>query len=98
MRSHPYIGFTGSYIQFLKIVNMLMMTPEGNEPDLKYFHVPNTAFIAKNLASFITLLITQLANTWALAIFISEALIIDVVIALTIIPLLIYLNQNMYLI
>jgi predicted RND superfamily exporter protein len=49
MRSHPYIGFTGSYIQFLKIVNMLMMTPEGQEPDLKYFHVPNNKFIAANM-------------------------------------------------
>ncbi|MDC9714273.1 MAG: MMPL family transporter, partial [Gammaproteobacteria bacterium] len=49
MRAHPNIGFTGSYIQFLKIVNMLMMTPEGQEPDLKYFHVPNAAFISKNM-------------------------------------------------
>jgi len=49
MRAHPNIGFTGSYIQFLKIVNMLMMTPEGEEPNLKYFHVPNTAFIEKNM-------------------------------------------------
>uniref|UniRef100_UPI002604F69A MMPL family transporter n=1 Tax=Candidatus Thioglobus sp. TaxID=2026721 RepID=UPI002604F69A len=49
MRAHPNIGFTGSYIQFLKIVNMLMMTPEGEEPNLKYFHVPNTAFIENNM-------------------------------------------------
>jgi len=49
MRAHPNIGFTGSYIQFMKIVNMLMMTPPGQEPDLKYFHVPNTEFISKNL-------------------------------------------------
>ncbi|MDC0390242.1 MMPL family transporter [Candidatus Thioglobus sp.] len=49
MRSHPNIGFTGSYIQFLKIVNMLMMTPEGQEPNLKYFHVPNEAFISQNM-------------------------------------------------
>lgn len=48
MRAHPYIGFTGSYVQFLKIVNMLMMTPSG-EPDLRYFHVPNDDFIAKNM-------------------------------------------------
>lgn len=49
MRAHPNIGFTGSYIQFMKIVNMLMMTPEGQEPNLKYFHVPNAAFIAQNM-------------------------------------------------
>lgn len=49
MRAHPNIGFTGSYIQFLKIVNMLMMTPPGQEPNLKYFHVPNADFIANNI-------------------------------------------------
>ncbi|SMN01845.1 FIG005548: transport protein [uncultured Candidatus Thioglobus sp.] len=49
MRAHPNIGFTGSYIQFLKIVNMLMMTPPGEEPNLKYFHVPNAQFIANNM-------------------------------------------------
>ena len=49
MRAHPNIGFTGSYIQFMKIVNMLMMTPEGQEPNLKYFHVPNAEFIANNM-------------------------------------------------
>lgn len=49
MRAHPNIGFTGSYIQFLKIVNMLMVTPEGQEPDLKYFRVPNDEFIANNM-------------------------------------------------
>ncbi len=49
MRAHPNIGFTGSYIQFMKIVNMLMMTPEGQEPDLKYFHIPNEEFISKNM-------------------------------------------------
>jgi predicted RND superfamily exporter protein len=49
MRSHPHIGFTGSYVQFLKIVNMLMMTPSGGEPNLKYFRVPNTEFISNNM-------------------------------------------------
>jgi len=49
MRAHPNIGFTGSYIQFIKMVNMLMMTPEGQEPDLKYFHIPNKEFISNNM-------------------------------------------------
>lgn len=48
------------------------------------------------LASFIPLLMTQLANTWALGVFISEALIIDVVLALTILPLLIYAFKPKY--
>jgi len=54
------------------------------------------ASIVVLLASFIPLLMTQLANTWALGIFISEALIIDVVIALTIIPLLVYIFKPKY--
>jgi predicted RND superfamily exporter protein len=49
MRSHPNIGFTGSYVQFVKIVNMLMMTPPSKEPDLKYFHIPNAEFISQNM-------------------------------------------------
>jgi len=49
MRSHPDIGFTGSYIQFMKIVNMLMSTKIGEEPSLDNFHVPNQAFIDANL-------------------------------------------------
>jgi predicted RND superfamily exporter protein len=54
------------------------------------------ASIVVLLASFIPLLMTQLANTWALGIFISEALIIDVVLALTIIPLLVYAFKPKY--
>jgi len=49
MRSHPDIGFTGSYIQFMKIVNMLMSTEIGDEPDLANFTVPNDAFINANI-------------------------------------------------
>jgi predicted RND superfamily exporter protein len=48
------------------------------------------------IASFIPLLMTQLANTWALGVFISEALIIDVVLALTIIPLMVYIFKPKY--
>jgi predicted RND superfamily exporter protein len=54
------------------------------------------ASIVVLIASFIPLLMTQLANTWALGVFISEALIIDVVLALTIIPLLIYIFKPKY--
>lgn len=52
MRAHPNIGFTGSYVQFLKIVNMLMMTPEGSDPDLALFHVPSKQFIANNMSVY----------------------------------------------
>jgi predicted RND superfamily exporter protein len=54
------------------------------------------ASIVVLLASFIPLLMTQLANTWALGVFISQALIIDVVLALTIIPILIYVFKPKY--
>jgi len=54
------------------------------------------ASIVVLIASFIPLLMTQLANTWALGVFISEALIIDVVLALTIIPLLVYIFKPKY--
>ena len=40
------------------------------------------------LGSFIPLISTHLANTWGLGIFIGEALIIDVITALTLLPLL----------
>jgi hypothetical protein len=39
---------------------------------------------------------TQLANTWALGIFISQALVIDMVIALTIIPIMVYVFKPKY--
>ncbi len=40
MREHPYIGFTGSYIQFVKLVNMLLTSPLGEDPDKSLFHIP----------------------------------------------------------
>ena len=37
MRAHPYIGFTGSYIQYMKLVNMLLVSPE-NAPSGPGYH------------------------------------------------------------
>lgn len=51
MRSHPNIGFTGSYVQYLKMTNMLMMTEEGEEPDMALFRIPSEKFI-KNTAVY----------------------------------------------
>ncbi|MEN8131373.1 MAG: MMPL family transporter [Pseudomonadota bacterium] len=42
------------------------------------------------LGSFIPLLSTDLANTWGLGIYIGQALLIDVVTALTLLPLMVY--------
>jgi len=48
------------------------------------------------LGSFIPLVGTDLANTWGLAVFIGEALLIDVVTALMILPLLVYIFKPKY--
>jgi len=48
------------------------------------------------LGSFIPLVGTDLANTWGLAVFIGEALLIDVVTALMILPLLVYWLKPKY--
>jgi hypothetical protein len=42
------------------------------------------------LGSFIPLLNTELANLWSVSLYISEALIMDVIIALTVLPLVVY--------
>jgi hypothetical protein len=48
------------------------------------------------LGSFIPLVGTDLANTWGLAIYLGQALIIDVFTALMIVPLLIYWTRARY--
>ena len=48
------------------------------------------------LGSFIPLVGTDLANTWGLGVFIGEALIIDVITALMILPLLVYFFKPKY--
>jgi len=48
------------------------------------------------LGSFIPLVGTDLANTWGLGVYIGQALIIDVITALMILPLLVYLFKPKY--
>jgi predicted RND superfamily exporter protein len=45
LRAHPYIGFTGSYVQFVKEVNMLLQADIGAKPDLKDFRIPTKAYL-----------------------------------------------------
>ncbi len=45
LRTHPYIGFTASYAQYIKIANMLLMTESGNKPSLKDFRVPSNEYL-----------------------------------------------------
>ncbi|MBT6478712.1 MAG: MMPL family transporter, partial [Gammaproteobacteria bacterium] len=42
MRGHEYIGYTGSYVQFVKTVNMIMATPDGTKPtdNLNLYDIP----------------------------------------------------------
>lgn len=47
MRAHPNIGFTGSYVQYIKLVNMLLSSEKGD--DMSLFHVPTKDLIAKRM-------------------------------------------------
>ena len=40
MREHPSIGFTGSYAQYIRLVNMLLTAEPGEKPDLKDLFIP----------------------------------------------------------
>ncbi len=40
LRKHPYVGFTGSYAQYLKLVNMLLAAEPGQKPLFKDFVIP----------------------------------------------------------
>ncbi len=48
MRAHPSIGFTGSYVQFVKLVNMLMTSPEGDDALIELFGIPTAEFMKAN--------------------------------------------------
>lgn len=42
MRAHPFIGFTGSYAQYIRLVNMLLTAEPGETPDIKDLYIPTT--------------------------------------------------------
>ncbi len=45
MRTHPFVGFTGSYAQYVRLVNMLL-TPEPGEPTkVSDLRIPTTAYL-----------------------------------------------------
>jgi len=50
MRGHPNIGFTGSYVQYIKLVNMLLTSDSGD--DMSLFHVPDSQLIADRMDIF----------------------------------------------
>ncbi len=47
MRTHPSIGFTGSYVQYIRLVNMLLSSKTGSNMDL--FNIPTEELIAANM-------------------------------------------------
>ncbi|MEL0584557.1 MAG: MMPL family transporter [Candidatus Thiodiazotropha sp. (ex. Lucinoma kazani)] len=42
MRAHPFIGFTGSYAQYIRLVNMLLTAEPGEQPDVKDLYIPTS--------------------------------------------------------
>jgi len=45
IRQHPFIGFTASYAQYIKIANMLLMTEPGEKVNLDNFKVPTSEYL-----------------------------------------------------
>ena len=50
LRAHPNIGYTVSYVQFVKTVNMMLNTPAGEEPTqhMNLYAIPNVCHIRDN--------------------------------------------------
>ncbi|MCB1866380.1 MAG: MMPL family transporter [Chromatiales bacterium] len=47
MRAHPYIGFTGSYAQYIRLVNMLLAAEPGEKPQLRDLAIPTLEHLRK---------------------------------------------------
>ena len=45
LRKNKHIGFTASYAQYVKIANMILMTKTGNQPNIKDFKIPTSAYL-----------------------------------------------------
>lgn len=45
MRKHPFIGYTGSYAQYVRLVNMLLAAEPGHPTDIKQLRIPNKAYL-----------------------------------------------------
>jgi hypothetical protein len=50
LRAHPHIGFTASYVQFAKTLNMLLNAPEGDSPvaHLNLYAIPTLEHMRQN--------------------------------------------------
>jgi hypothetical protein len=45
MRAHRFVGYTGSYAQYIRLVNMLLSTEVGQATDLKHLRIPNKEYL-----------------------------------------------------
>ncbi len=45
MRAHPFIGYTGSYAQYIRLVHMLLSAEIGEPLDRADLRIPNTAYL-----------------------------------------------------
>ncbi len=56
LRKHPNIGFTASYVQFIKTLNMILNAPEGEEPldHLGLYVIPDADHIEANSYAYLS--------------------------------------------
>jgi len=47
LRDHPSIGYTGSYAQYIRLVNMLLISEPGEKPDPANLFIPTTEALQK---------------------------------------------------
>jgi predicted RND superfamily exporter protein len=45
LRSHEFVGYTGSYTQYVRLVNMLLTAEPGTKPNIRDLAVPNEAYL-----------------------------------------------------
>jgi len=45
MRSHPLIGYTGSYAQYVRLVNMLLTAEPGTKPNVRDLAIPTREYL-----------------------------------------------------
>ncbi|MGD2119365.1 MAG: MMPL family transporter [Chromatiales bacterium] len=45
MRSHPKIGYTGSYAQYVRLVNMLLTAEPGTQPKIRDLAIPTKEYL-----------------------------------------------------
>ncbi len=45
MRAHPYIGYTGSYAQYVRLINMLLTAEPGEKPKVSDLRIPTRQYL-----------------------------------------------------